>query len=420
MERARRARRHGARHPHVPAARHLLALHRHAGRRPRPASAGRLPDAARVQGRRRSRRSSPSSSTEGLRPWQAKKLYRGVGFRPDPANPPTTAGADRHLRPGARPHLRRDRRRRAQPAQVAGDGRASSRWGRRRRACSLRRERRQPAHGARAVGLRRHRRLACRPGGARRPARRRAARRARGDRRGRAAGARRLRAARAARDRPDARRRPARDARRARGARGGSTPRATREPTPTSCSRSRSATSPRRSPRGRRRRRSAGRRRDGGAGRHGRRAACGRSLADPARRQGHRHARCARPRAGRVAPAPPPAERPTRTPFARREVPTHDGALPRDGAGRRAAHAAVLPARAAAAATRISGRRARRRRCRSRRRCSPAHVSLEIGGIDRHGHAAGAVPLRRPRARRAAPRRQRRAGGGRRPRLARC
>ena len=26
---------------------------------------------------------------EGLRPWQAKKLYRGVGFRPDPAHPPT-------------------------------------------------------------------------------------------------------------------------------------------------------------------------------------------------------------------------------------------------------------------------------------------------------------------------------------------
>jgi LmbE family N-acetylglucosaminyl deacetylase len=26
---------------------------------------------------------------EGLRPWQARKLYRGVGFRPDPANPPT-------------------------------------------------------------------------------------------------------------------------------------------------------------------------------------------------------------------------------------------------------------------------------------------------------------------------------------------
>jgi LmbE family N-acetylglucosaminyl deacetylase len=31
----------------------------------------------------------PEQLKEGLRPWQAKKLYRGVGFRPDPANPPT-------------------------------------------------------------------------------------------------------------------------------------------------------------------------------------------------------------------------------------------------------------------------------------------------------------------------------------------
>ena len=31
----------------------------------------------------------PEQITEGLRPWQASKLYRGVGFRPDPANPPT-------------------------------------------------------------------------------------------------------------------------------------------------------------------------------------------------------------------------------------------------------------------------------------------------------------------------------------------
>ena len=31
----------------------------------------------------------PEQIAEGLRPWQARKLYRGVGFRPDPANPPT-------------------------------------------------------------------------------------------------------------------------------------------------------------------------------------------------------------------------------------------------------------------------------------------------------------------------------------------
>src|SRR5688572_27227127 len=32
----------------------------------------------------------PEQIAEGLRPWQAKKLYRGAGFRPDPASPPTT------------------------------------------------------------------------------------------------------------------------------------------------------------------------------------------------------------------------------------------------------------------------------------------------------------------------------------------
>jgi LmbE family N-acetylglucosaminyl deacetylase len=31
----------------------------------------------------------PEQLREGLRPWQAKKLYRGAGFRADPANPPT-------------------------------------------------------------------------------------------------------------------------------------------------------------------------------------------------------------------------------------------------------------------------------------------------------------------------------------------
>jgi LmbE family N-acetylglucosaminyl deacetylase len=31
----------------------------------------------------------PDQLKDGLRPWQAKKLYRGVGFRPDPANPAT-------------------------------------------------------------------------------------------------------------------------------------------------------------------------------------------------------------------------------------------------------------------------------------------------------------------------------------------
>ncbi len=31
----------------------------------------------------------PEQLRDGLRPWQARKLYRGAGFRPDPANPPT-------------------------------------------------------------------------------------------------------------------------------------------------------------------------------------------------------------------------------------------------------------------------------------------------------------------------------------------
>ena len=31
----------------------------------------------------------PEHLAEGLRPWQARKLYRGVGFRPDPSNTPT-------------------------------------------------------------------------------------------------------------------------------------------------------------------------------------------------------------------------------------------------------------------------------------------------------------------------------------------
>jgi LmbE family N-acetylglucosaminyl deacetylase len=31
----------------------------------------------------------PDQIADGLRPWQARKLYRGVGFRPDPAHPPS-------------------------------------------------------------------------------------------------------------------------------------------------------------------------------------------------------------------------------------------------------------------------------------------------------------------------------------------
>ena len=66
----------------------------------------------------------PEQLAEGLRPWQARKLYVRHGFGADPATA-TAAGADRHPRPAARPQLRRDCHGRPQPAQVAGDGRAS-------------------------------------------------------------------------------------------------------------------------------------------------------------------------------------------------------------------------------------------------------------------------------------------------------
>jgi hypothetical protein len=64
----------------------------------------------------------PEQIAEGLRPWQAKKLYRGAPFRVDPENPADRQRADRHRGRGAGPHLCRDRGRGSQPAQVAGDG----------------------------------------------------------------------------------------------------------------------------------------------------------------------------------------------------------------------------------------------------------------------------------------------------------
>ena len=66
----------------------------------------------------------PEQLREGLRPWQAKKLYRGNfgNARPDPANP-SRAGAGRDHRSGRRPQLRGDFVRGTQPAQDAGAGR---------------------------------------------------------------------------------------------------------------------------------------------------------------------------------------------------------------------------------------------------------------------------------------------------------
>ena len=78
----------------------------------------------------------PEQIKEGLRPWQAKKFYYTAGFGPaggGAAGAPRVGGVPgpeaptnrdlhrrRAVRSGARPHLRRDRRRSAQHAQVPG------------------------------------------------------------------------------------------------------------------------------------------------------------------------------------------------------------------------------------------------------------------------------------------------------------
>ena len=64
----------------------------------------------------------PELAKEGLRPWQARKLYRGVGFRPGAGRRGDDAGRDGAVRSAHRPQLLRDRGRGPQPAQDAGDG----------------------------------------------------------------------------------------------------------------------------------------------------------------------------------------------------------------------------------------------------------------------------------------------------------
>ena len=68
----------------------------------------------------------PEQLAEGLRPWQAKKLYVGQGFGADPGDAPTLRLPTGTLDPRARPQLRRDRDGGPQPAQVAGDGRVEA------------------------------------------------------------------------------------------------------------------------------------------------------------------------------------------------------------------------------------------------------------------------------------------------------
>ena len=156
VERARGARRHGARHPHVPAARRSIRAS--PARRPTGTASIRWPAISRRWRSRRPpiRRSFPSSSREGLRPWQAKKLYRRRGrgarcrhrrCRCRPAS----------LDPAARPQLRGDCRRRTQPAQVAGDGRHRAARAGGVGAASCSRRRRCAGGRGRAVRVRRPR-----------------------------------------------------------------------------------------------------------------------------------------------------------------------------------------------------------------------------------------------------------------------
>ena len=135
----------------------LLALHWHHRRRPRPPSDGRAPDAAGVQGGRRRERVSRQLANEGLRPWQAKKLYRNAGRAEPRRGPAGPRSRNRQRGSGARPQLRGDRRRRPQSAQVAGDGLASNRVGPRTIALRARSDR-VTASGPEALDLRRHRR----------------------------------------------------------------------------------------------------------------------------------------------------------------------------------------------------------------------------------------------------------------------
>ena len=134
--RAGAARRHGARHPHVPPARHLRALLRHAAGRPRPASDGRLPDAARVQGRRRPGAVSRAARAKGCARGRRRSSIaaRRSGPIPRTRRPQTCRPASSTRRWDAPTP-------RSRPKGAASTSRrrwaASSRWGRRPRACIL-------------------------------------------------------------------------------------------------------------------------------------------------------------------------------------------------------------------------------------------------------------------------------------------
>ena len=115
-------RRHGARHPPLPAAGRPERLERDARRRARPAPAGRE---ARAAGLRRGRRSGEVSRAAGRRPAAvagAASSTSGTASAPIPATA-TLRLPTGTLDPVLGRSVQRDRDGRAQPAQVAGDGR---------------------------------------------------------------------------------------------------------------------------------------------------------------------------------------------------------------------------------------------------------------------------------------------------------
>ena len=141
----------------------------------------------------------PEQLREGLRPWQAKKLYRGSRLRHGRSREPADgAGAGRAHRSGRRTQLRRDLLRGTQPAQDAGAGRhraARAAW--RRRLLLLDSGVQTPTAGARRSSTASTQRSRAREAG--RPSGRHDSRRTRRDGRRREEGARRLRRARARR-----------------------------------------------------------------------------------------------------------------------------------------------------------------------------------------------------------------------------
>ncbi len=151
-------RRSRARSDHHPGARSLPR-----GRRSRRCTRSRSAKGC-APGSRRSCISPPASAARRRRPWR-----RGQAPPPQPPPPPAGeahAGQHRDVRPAAGPHLRRDRRRRAQQSQVPGHGRTAAaaravggrpRRARRRRLPAGRHHHPRREGQGRDVAVRRHR-----------------------------------------------------------------------------------------------------------------------------------------------------------------------------------------------------------------------------------------------------------------------